>query len=629
MCCTALFSCNKSADEAVSAAGVLISRDKLDLHVGETATLTATVLPESLGMGVEWSVLDPEYAEVNGGVVTAKAEGVTYVVATSADGTQKGACMVSVNPPALYDVYIKGPEGDVLTGIYGYPGLSLALSAEASDGKAHEFTWTLEDTSVGTLVAGGNLTLAATASADKNFAFDAQSYLKVVTEDGSGVKIPVRSSLLNGLKLYDDFKSADVAITLQASQAYPVSVLYQGALLPEAIPADAMTIELSNTDDFTLQQENGQLTLVTGPETGVETMINVTLAGLNQKVKVAEIMIEEVCEMEASLVDKTSSTMVFTWTSGISEEDDVAKAYTATLYKDASCTIVDQEFEIPEGCGAWKSKQPKFVFGGLEPNTPYWFRVVTPEGEKSNKVKATTDNFTHVLMPTTITTTGVVLAEDFGEIRWEFDHIADAVGFRPADASSFDNTAVKTTETDTDDNIYNGYHGNGGGEMEYKNQSTAIENSRRLNDWITDTKVYIHPGYLKLGNSTNRGWILTPEFTVPEGKKAVVTVTVTAARYSTAQDVDWGLIVLSPELAMAGHDGPHTAYFEWPDVTDATLYKEVTFDNVGEWMTKSVEGLVVRKGDRIAFGGKSKGDKTKGRVHVSDLTYTITEILDE
>ena len=76
----------------------MLSKSKLDLHVGETATLTATVHPTSLGMAVTWSSLDEEIATVDNGVVTAMAQGVTYVVATSEDGTQKGACMVSVNP---------------------------------------------------------------------------------------------------------------------------------------------------------------------------------------------------------------------------------------------------------------------------------------------------------------------------------------------------------------------------------------------------------------------------------------------------------------------------------------------------------------------------------------------------
>jgi hypothetical protein len=143
--------------------------------------------------------------------------------------------------------------------------------------------------------------------------------------------------------------------------------------------------------------------------------------------------------------------------------------------------------------------------------------------------------------------------------------------------------------------------------------------------------MYIHPGYLKLGTSSKRGWVLTPEFTVPAGKKAVVKVTITAGRYSSGQAADWGVIVLSRELAAAESQGAHTAYFEWPDTADRTLYKEVTFDNNNSWVTKSVEGLVVREGDRIAFGGKNDPNKelnAKGRVHISDMTVEVLELID-
>lgn len=637
LCSIALFSCNKGADEAMTASSVLISQTKLDLQVGQTATLTATVLPESLGMGVEWSVLDQEYAEVVDGVVTAKAQGVTYVVATSADGAQKAACMVSVNPPSKYQLYIRNANGELLDGIYTYPGTSMDLSVESSDGKSHEYTWSLDDSAVGTVTQEGELTLIASASTDPTYLYDAQSHLKVVTEDGVGVKIPVRSSLLNGVLLDDTFKGAGSAITVLASQAYPISVLYQGAAAPQAIPEDELTLELSNTTDFSIQNENSGLTLVTGASTGVETTLSFVVPGTDEKVQIAEFMIEEVCEMEASLVTKSSSTLIFTWTSGVSADDDIAKAYTVTLYNNSACTEVDQSFEIPAACGAWKGKQPKYVFGGLTPNTTYWFRAVTPQGERSNKVKVTTDAFTHVLMPETITGTGVVLAEDFGEIRWEFDHLTTAVGFRPADKSDFASTAVKTSENNDGNYIYNGYHYSGGGEIEYKSCGEAIKKSR-LNGWLSDTQAYVHPGYIKLGTSTKRGWMVTPEFTIPAGKKAKVKVTVTACRLNNSQAAEWGLIVLSPDLAMAGEQGEHTAYFEWPHsfYTDVTgYYTEVTFDKTS-WETKSVEGLVLRARDRIAFGGRrirtgeNSTDLNKtGRAHISDMTVEILELIDE
>jgi hypothetical protein len=306
----------------------------------------------------------------------------------------------------------------------------------------------------------------------------------------------------------------------------------------------------------------------------------------------------------------------------------VKHAFTATLYKDAACTVVDQSFDFPAGCGAWQNKTPKYVFGGLLPSTDYWFKVYDTTADlESEPIKCTTDPFTHMLMPESITSTGVVLAEDFGEIRWEFDHFTSAVGFKPLDASDFANTEVNTGTNNDSNKIYGGYHANAGGEMSFKGQGTAISNSR-LSGWLSDTDAYIHPGYIKLGTSSTRGWMLTPEFTVPEGKKAVVKVTVTAARHNTSQAEDWCLVVLSPELAVA-NPATHTAAFEWPDTEDTTLYKEMSFSNTGEWATKSVEGLVVRANDRIAFGGEYKGGGKTGRVYISDMIVEVVEIVNE
>ena len=605
----------------------MLSKSKLDLHVGETATLTATVHPTSINMAVTWSSLDEEIATVDNGVVTAMAQGVTYVVATSEDGTQKGACMVSVNPEIRYSIGVKDQLGRTLTGIYGFPGQTMQLTAYTSDEQEHELTMTLGDSSVGTLAADGTLTLAATPSTEVDLEYNAESFLKVTSEDGYVYTIPVRSSLYAGSRFDGEFKSSKSSITVFASQTHSIAALYQGANGPIAISAEEANLELTNSTDFSLKEENNEYTLSTGTNTGVETSVNIVLPS-GAKVKIADILIEKYYEIKAELTNTSSSTLIFTWSEPDIEVNDWDNAYTATLYKDSECTIVDQSFDFPASLGAWRGKAPKYIFGGLQPGTEYYLKVYdTTHNYESNKVKATTDAFTHVLMPETITGPGVVFAEDFGEIRCEFDHITTAVGFRPADKSDFASTEVKTSETNEGNYIYNGYHYSGGGEIEYKSFGTAIENSR-LNGWLSDTKAYVHPGYIKLGTSSSRGWMVTPEFTVPEGKKAVVKVTVTAARINNSQDADWGLIVLNPELACAGKQGAHTAYFDWPNTADNTLYKTITIDSTN-WMTQSVEGLVIRPNYRIAFGGKYQGAETAGRVLISDMTVEVLELLDE
>lgn len=77
-----------------------ISLDKtnLQLYVGKTATLAATVSPSNANnLAVTWSSSNPEVASVNeNGVVTAISEGNATITASSVDGNKTATCAVSV-----------------------------------------------------------------------------------------------------------------------------------------------------------------------------------------------------------------------------------------------------------------------------------------------------------------------------------------------------------------------------------------------------------------------------------------------------------------------------------------------------------------------------------------------------
>ena len=73
---------------------VTISLDKesLELQVGESALLTATVTPA--GTAVTWTSLNTNFVTVDNGLVTAVAEGTTIVLATA--GSARAQCQVVV-----------------------------------------------------------------------------------------------------------------------------------------------------------------------------------------------------------------------------------------------------------------------------------------------------------------------------------------------------------------------------------------------------------------------------------------------------------------------------------------------------------------------------------------------------
>ena len=625
----ALFACNKNSDGNDVATGVTLSTDRLDLLVGQTATLTATVLPESLKMGVVWSVIDETYAEVNDGVVTAKAEGVTYVVATSADGNGKASCMISVNPELQYSVSIKDETGLLVTSIYGYPGLTKTLRATTSDGEPHIFTWSLDDESAGTITSNGVLTLGATESTNASFIYDAQTSLKVVTEDGCGCKIPVRSSLLAGLEVGGVFNPVGTPIIVQASEAYPVAILCQGELGTVEIPVDAVSYELSNNDDFTIAKEDGGFVLTTGPETGVSTSVNIGLPGLEEKVEIAQLKIDKVYGITAQFAGASSSTLTFTWTEGGSAEEDIAKPYTISLYKDEECTDLEVSFSIPAGDGCWNARQPKFVLSGLTPETQYWFQVLdtTPDAEKDSPViPATTLAFDNILVPSDPAEVGdIILAEDFGQLCWGADELTQAAGYDVASASTaYDSNVASSFLTREAERFV-------GTTDQYAQRSLTASSAKkeagfRLAHWAIGyyARAYVGPGYLFLSTYKYCTHIITPKLEcIPEGTIAKLKVTVHAAGKTSG-----GKAVLAVQHGTSFSEISSNTQTNKDKLNLTSNVESITFSggltNLEEFEV-TIEGVV--KGDRIAFGPEVEKKETNSNMMlISDMTIQILEL---
>ena len=90
------------AAKTVAVTSVAVSSKTLNLEVGQTRTLTATVTPDNAtDKTVTWTSSDKNVATVDkdNGTVTAVGEGTATITATAANG-KKGACKVTVTPAA-------------------------------------------------------------------------------------------------------------------------------------------------------------------------------------------------------------------------------------------------------------------------------------------------------------------------------------------------------------------------------------------------------------------------------------------------------------------------------------------------------------------------------------------------
>jgi len=92
----AVVSC-KEKDKNVSVEGVTLDKTTATLTVGDTLTLTATVLPEkATNKAVSWLSSNTDVATIANGTITAKDFGLTNIIVTTIDGNKKDTCVVTV-----------------------------------------------------------------------------------------------------------------------------------------------------------------------------------------------------------------------------------------------------------------------------------------------------------------------------------------------------------------------------------------------------------------------------------------------------------------------------------------------------------------------------------------------------
>ena len=139
-----------------------LNQTTLELKAGNTATLTATVSPESAtDKTVTWTSDKPEIAAVEGGTVTAKAEGTAIITAKAGDKT--ATCTVTVTKA---DVAVESVTLDK-TSLDLKVGNNATLTATVSPDNATDrtVTWESNATNIATVDNNGAVTAKAAGTA--------------------------------------------------------------------------------------------------------------------------------------------------------------------------------------------------------------------------------------------------------------------------------------------------------------------------------------------------------------------------------------------------------------------------------------------------------------------------------
>ena len=153
---------------------VELNQTTLELKAGNTATLTATVSPESAtDKTVTWISDKPEIAAVEGGTVTAKAEGTATIIVTTIDGGKTATCKVTVTPKTVpvSGIQVQG-KGVIYVG--DTTKLTATITPDGASNKA--VTWDSQNKDIATVDQQGNVkalkagtaTITATAQDGSN-----------------------------------------------------------------------------------------------------------------------------------------------------------------------------------------------------------------------------------------------------------------------------------------------------------------------------------------------------------------------------------------------------------------------------------------------------------------------------
>ena len=330
----------------------------------------------------------------------------------------------------------------------------------------------------------------------------------------------------------------------------------------------------------------------------------------------------------ASVKSVSSSSAVFTWTYGGEAAADIAKPYTIALYRDSGCTDLVVSFDIEADHSCWNGKVPCFVFGGLNPDTEYWFVATDTEANiSSDPVSATTEAFTPV-DPTTVVNAvagDVILAEDFSEIAHAPDELAGAAGFVPSAHILVPSPSGVNPEGEFVKNEHTGNRIFGSG--------WDISGSRMANGWgfFGNSSCYSRDGYLRVGASGGRTHIVTPALSgIPDGKVATIEVTVTATKYDSKIQI---AAFAEKDLTINGTSDPSSASFK--KYTGASLSDGHNLDitTVKSWETKSVTIANVDSDCHLLVGSLENytdpsDSKAKNRFYINDIVVTLVSLKD-
>ena len=170
---------------------VVLSKTSMTIYVGNTATLTASVLPEGANQGVTFESSDTSVATVNSsGVIKGVKVGTAYITVRTKDKSKYKKCKVAVKNKPVTGVSLNKTSLELELG----SSVILKATVKPSDATNKGVVWSSSDTGVVIVASTGKLTTVKTGVA----------YVTVTTKEGgytAKCKVTVKNKAVTGVSL--------------------------------------------------------------------------------------------------------------------------------------------------------------------------------------------------------------------------------------------------------------------------------------------------------------------------------------------------------------------------------------------------------------------------------------------
>lgn len=164
-----LTACDK---QPIAVTGVMLDKTKVEITIGETMLLKATVTPnDAANQDVKWTSSNQNIATVDtNGKVTAINVGTAAIIVTTDDGGKTANCEVTVNPIYVTGVILDKNDAEIPIG----ESEILKATVSPSNATYQDIQWISSNQDIATVDKNGKVTALAIGTAT----------ITVTTDDG-------------------------------------------------------------------------------------------------------------------------------------------------------------------------------------------------------------------------------------------------------------------------------------------------------------------------------------------------------------------------------------------------------------------------------------------------------------